>query len=279
MMKCILPKEIKMKKLLFFGWLLIPVLLFCGQITIKDSPQKGKWNFYPEKIWEIDKAGEENFGRIAELLISNHNIYVRDFENNISYIFDDKGNFIKKFAPQGNGEGQLSHYLNRFQAGDKIVLASPDKLHFFSQDGTFDHAVENNPFLRFPLYFLDENEFIYAPNFPQSPWNQNKLILHDLPSGNDKILVDFSATETNSEQAPQGPMIMIFSLTPQVKLACDGKKWYSDAMTNTKSSLQIRREISYRLSVYREKAGPPLEMKSDNISLKVKFPKKWSRKF
>jgi hypothetical protein len=160
------------------------------------------------------------------LLISNkhNNIYVRDFENNISYIFDEKGNFIKKFAPQGNGEGQLSHYLNRFLAGEKIVLAAPDKLHFFSQDGTFDHAVENNPFLRFPLYFIDENEFIYAPNFPQSPWNQKKLILFDIPSGTDKILVDFSETETNSEQAPQGPMIMIFSLTPQVRLDYEGDK-------------------------------------------------------
>jgi len=214
-----------MKKLLFFGWLLIPVLLFCGQTSIKDHPIKGEWNFHPEKIWEIDKAGEENFGRIAELLVSDkHNMYVRDFENNISYIFNKKGHFVRKLAPQGNGEGQLSHYLNRFLTGDKIVLASPDKLHFFSQEGTFDHAVENNPFLRFPLYFIDENEFIYAPNFPQSPWNQKKLIAHDIPSGNDKILVDFSEPGTESEQAPQGPMIMIFSLTPQVKFAFDGKK-------------------------------------------------------
>lgn len=214
-----------MKRILCIGWLLVPILLLCGQTSIKDHPIKGEWNFYPEKIWETEKAGDVDFGRIAELLISNkNNIYVRDFENNISYIFDEKGLFKNKFAPQGNEEGQLSHYLNRFPAGEKIVLAAPDKLHFFTQDGTFDHAVENNPFLRFPLYFIDENEFIYAPNFPQSPWNQKKLIAHDIPSGNDKILIDFSETETDNEQAPQGPMIMIFSLTPQVKLAFDGKK-------------------------------------------------------
>jgi len=243
-----------MKKILCIGWLLIPILLLCGQTSIKDQPIKGEWNFYPEKMWEIDKAGEENFGRIAELLVSNkHNIYVRDFENNISFIFDEKGDFKKKFASQGNEEGQLSHYLNRFLAGDKIVLASVDKLHFFSQEGTFDHAVENNPFLYFPLYFIDENEFIYAPNFPQSPWNQKKLIVHDIPSGNDKILVDFSETGSENKQAPQGPMIMIFSLTPQVKLAFDGKKmifgrndqykiFTADQEGNILSSFSLQRE-------------------------------------
>jgi len=214
-----------MKKILGIGWLLIPFLLLYSQTSSKDNPIKGEWKFHPEKIWEAEKAGDADFGRIAELLVSNnHTVYVRDFENNISYIFDDNGHYINKFASQGQEEGQLSHYLNRFLAGEKIVLAAPDKLHFFTQDGTFDHAVENNPFLRFPLYFIDENEFIYAPNFPQSPWNQKKLIVHDIPSGNDKILVDFSEPGTDSEQAPQGPMIMIFSLTPQVKLAFDGKR-------------------------------------------------------
>jgi len=214
-----------MKKILGIGWLLIPVLLLCGQTSVKDNPIKGEWNFHPEKIWVTEKAGDVDFGRIAELLVSNkHNIYVRDFENNISYIFDEKGHFIKKFAPQGQEEGQLSRYQNRFLSGEKIVLAAPDKLYFFTQDGIFDYAVENNLFLRFPLHFIDENEFIYAPNFPQSPWNQRKFMAHDIPSGNDKILVDFSEPETESEQAPQGPMIMIFSLTPQVKLAYTGKK-------------------------------------------------------
>jgi hypothetical protein len=215
----------KMKKILFYGWLLIPALIFSGQISMKDNPLKGEWRFYPEKIWEADKAGDDDFGRIGEILVSDKQyIYLRDFEHNISYIFNEKGHFIKKFAHQGKEDGQLSRYLNRFQAGGKIVLASPDKLHFFSQDGTFEHAVENNLFLRFPLFFISENEFIYAPNLPQSPVNEKKLVLYDIPSGNDKILVDFSETETNSENSFQGPMVMIFSLTPQVRLDYGGKK-------------------------------------------------------
>lgn len=213
-----------MKRILFYLWLLIPILIFSGQTSIKDNPSKGEWSFYPEKIWETNRAGNDDFGRIAELLVSDKQyIYVRDFEHNISYIFNDKGHFIKKFAPQGNEKGQLSRYLNRFQAGEKIVLATPDKLHFFSQDGNFEHAVENNLFLRFPLFFLNENEFIYAPNLPQSPVNEKKLVLYDIPSGKDKMLLDFSGPVTKSENSFQGPMVMIFGLTPQVRLAYDGK--------------------------------------------------------
>lgn len=223
--KSILIKEFKMRKSLFSAWLLVPVLAVSGQIPLKDKPLKGEWRFAPEKIWEIQKAGDDDFGRIAEILVSDaSDVVVRDFKKNVSYLFDSNGRFLKKFAPQGKEDGQLSFYLNRFRAGDKIVLASPDKLHVFSSRGDFERAVDNNLFLRFPLHFVSEHEFIYAPNVPRSPVNEKKLFLFDTRSGQEKLLADFSGTDTPGENAPPGPMIMIFSLTPQVRLACDGRR-------------------------------------------------------
>ena len=99
-----------------------------SQIKNKDVPQKGNWDFKPEKIWETAKAGDNEFGRIAELLVSDfepRKIYVRDFKQNISYIFDAKGRFLGSFAKQGDKKGDVSRYLNRFLAGDKIVLGTP----------------------------------------------------------------------------------------------------------------------------------------------------------
>ena len=210
-----------MKKGFLFGWLLIPVLMLSGQIPLKDQPVKGEWNFKPEKVWEISKAGDEDFGQIGELLVSDAGrVFVRDFKKNISYIFDENGRFLKAFAPQGKEAGQLPYYLNRFQAGEKIVLAAPDKLHFFSQDGVFERTVDNNLFLRFPLRFPNENEFIYAPNFPQSPVQEKKLVLVDLASGKENILADFA--DPGEGKPGPGAMLMIPSLTPQVRLACDG---------------------------------------------------------
>jgi len=204
--------------------LLVTVLTLSGQVNLKDQPAKGEWQFSPEKIWEADKAGNTDFGRIAELLVTDrNNIIVRDFERNISYIFDDQGRFVKQFAPQGSGKGQLSFYMNRFQAGDKIVLAAPDKLHYFAQDGAFVRAVDNNLFFRFPLRFLNENEFLHAPSFPQSSTHQKKLAAVDLSTGQEKTLLDFTEQAARGQNPPPTPMVIIFSLIPQVMLDDDGQ--------------------------------------------------------
>jgi hypothetical protein len=225
----------KRKTLLKLACLLIPLLTCFGQILIRDQPIKGEWHFSPEKIWEVEKAGDTDFGRIAELLVSEkENIILRDFERNVSYVFNSGGRFIKAFAAQGVGEGLLPFYLNRFQAVDKIVLAAPDKLHFFTQDGVFVRAVENNLFLHFPLRFINENEFIYAPNFTQSPVHQKKLAVFDLSSGQERIFVDFTEPEGREQKPAPLPMLMINSLIPQVQLDDDGETLFfgrSDSYT------------------------------------------------
>jgi hypothetical protein len=189
---------------------------------MKDQPARGDWRFNPERIWEVDKAGDEGFGRIGELLVSKDgHVCFRDFGRNVSYLFDGNGRFIRSFAPQGAQAGQLPRYLNRFQAADKIVLAAPDKLHYFSRDGVFERAVENDLFARFPLCYINEHEFVYAPNLPRSPVHEKRLVLSDLASGTESTLVDFSETKTEEGGATEGPMLMIPSLTPQVRVDCD----------------------------------------------------------
>lgn len=213
-----------MKKFLSCGWLFFSVLALSGQVPSSDTPVKGEWDFHPEKIWEIHQAGNDDFGKIGELLVSSKSrICVRDFQRNISYLFDESGKLIRKFAASGEGNGELSHYLNRFRAGDKIVLASPDKLHFYSPDGTFERATGNNIFQRFPLCFVSEHEFVYAPSLPMSPVNEKKLVLADIKTGLEKTLADFSGGEAPDAASSRGPMLMIPSLTPRVQLAFDGQ--------------------------------------------------------
>ena len=126
-----------MKKILWCILLLFIFFPLQSQVKNEDRPQRGNWDFKPEKVWEIKQAGTNDFGRIAELLISNQgNIYVRDFEHSISYIFDKDGQFLGSFAKQGSAEEELSRYLNRFLAEDKIVLGTPEKLVFYTEDVT-----------------------------------------------------------------------------------------------------------------------------------------------
>lgn len=220
-----------MKKLSLFLMALLISTALNSQIANDDTPQKGIWDFKPEKIWEVDKAGTNEFGNVAELLVpasnsSQGHVYMRDFQHNISYIFDDSGRFLGSFAKQGSEKGEVSRYLNRFCAGDTVVLAAPEMLHFYSANGEQIKSVDNNIFFRFPLIFLNENEFVYAPTLPQSPVNQKKLMLFDLSSGKEKPVLDFSEPKKADESSAPAPMVMIFGLTPQVRLAAYKDKIY-----------------------------------------------------
>jgi len=257
------------KTLWLVACMLAVVLTLSGQVILKDNPTKGEWAFSPEKIWEVDKAGNTDFGRIAELLVSeNGNIFVRDFERNVSYIFDaNDGRFIKSFAAQGKEAGQLPFYLNRFSAGDKVVLAAPDNLHFFTRDGAFVRAAENNLFLRFPLCFLDENRFIYAPNFPQSPIHEKKLMICDLSSGREILLVDFTEPAARGQKPAPLPMVMIFGLIPQVMLDDDGQTLFfgrSDEYTIYAAGHSGNIQTSFRLE--RQKAAASPESKRNHFT-------------
>jgi hypothetical protein len=169
----------------------------------------------------------------------------------MSYVFDDSGRFLGSFAKQGTAEGELSHYLNRFLAGRKIVLATPEHLQFYSEDGVFLTSYENNIFARFPLVFVNEREFIYAPNLPQSPVNQKNLRQFNLETGEDELVADFAQSEDKEKSHGPSPMIMIFGLTPQVRLSVCGNRMYfgrSDQYTLYAADLQGNIDFSFSLN-------------------------------
>ncbi len=258
-----------MKKTAFFLLVFLMSLTLHSQIENDDRPQKGNWDFKPEKIWEVDKAGKDDFGRIAELLVPDNehgNIYVRDFKHNVSYIFDENGRYLGSFAKQGTGEGELTRYLNRFSVEDRIVLGTPEKLNSYSEDGTFITSFENNLFLRFPLLFLNKDEFLYAPPLPRSPVSQKKLMRYNLATGEDKPVLDFSQPTNAVEPEKPAPMLMVFGLTPQVRLASDKEKicfGRSDEYTLFVADLEGNMDFSFRLN--REKKTVTKEDKTNHF--------------
>ena len=85
-----------------------------------NTPSKGQWDLQPTKIWEIHNSEQHPFDRIAEPLVTEDGyLYVRDFKNNINYIFNAEGKFEGKFARHGDGHGEISRYINRFCVDDK----------------------------------------------------------------------------------------------------------------------------------------------------------------
>ena len=127
-----------MKKL----WVVLVCGFFCfvlfADVRNDDKPIKGEWDFRPQKVWEVDKVDDVPFERPSELRASqDEKLYFHNFDRGVSYVFDKDGKLVNSFAKQGTAPSEVSRYINCFLAGDKVVVGSPDKLHFFSEQGLF----------------------------------------------------------------------------------------------------------------------------------------------
>jgi len=211
-----------MKKL--YPVLVCGLLCFFGFADVKkeDKPLEGVWDFRPQKVWEVDSVDGDIFQRPSELRANQDEmLYFHDFDRGLSYIFDSNGKFINSFAEQGAEPGEVSRYLNCFLTGDKVVIGSPEKLHFFSAKGSFIKSVPNNLFERFPLIFVSENEFLYTPQkMGQFQGEEVKIMSVDLRSAQEKMLAEFSLS-TGEKAGWAGPPIVVLGLTPQVKIGFD----------------------------------------------------------
>jgi len=205
------------------------LILVCGFLYLAefagernaDRPLEGEWDFRPQKVWELDNANDAPFGRTSELRASKDEmLYFHDFDRNISHIFDSDGILVNSFAEQGTATGEVDRYMNCFLAGDKVVIGTPGRLHFYSEHGTFIDSFENNLFERFPLLFLDENVFLYTPQEMGQPLGDIvKITSSDLRTRQEKVVTEFSVTEQVRENLP----VVILGLTPQVRIDRDPK--------------------------------------------------------
>lgn len=218
-----------MKKL----WLVLVFGFFCflafADVNNADKPLKGDWDFRPQKVWEIDNVNETSFERPSELRVSqDEKLYFHDFDRGVSYVFDREGKHVNSFAKQGTEPGEVSRYLNCFLAGDKVVVGAPDKLHFFSEEGFFLKSIPNNLFERFPLIFVNENEFLYNSRIvSDSAETRDRIIRTNLETGEETVFDEFPMT-SGEKQAQGGMSLVILGLTPQIKFGYDqnSQKFY-----------------------------------------------------
>jgi hypothetical protein len=196
--------------------------MICSHSNGSDASDATQWDFGMQKVWEIQQIGEDELLRPAEPRVADDGtLYLHDFERHVSYIIDGDGKPVGKFAPRGSDEGEVPMYLNCFPAGDHVVVCAMDKLHFFSKQGQFVKAVPNNPFVRFPLAFKNENEFWVAPGALGDIPGDLAVVTHvDLASGNETAVYEF--TRSGIEKKPTGGGVVV-GLTPQIKMGLDRK--------------------------------------------------------
>ena len=224
------------------------VLTACGGCARKSetsAPQD--WAFETEKVWELRQLGEDELLRPAEPRVADDGtLYIHDFDRHLSYIVDGDGTLVGTFAPRGSGEGEVPMYINCFPAGDHVVICALDMLHFFTREGQFVKTVPNNPFVRFPLAFKNENQFWVAPGaLGDSPGDSAVVTEIDLASGEETTVHTF--TLTADESKPTGGAL-VFGLTPQAKMGFDpeAERIYFGKNSDT---------VIYRLDAGRDQAA------------------------
>lgn len=225
-----------MKKVILLGYLLAMVTVsvyaqqadfpermgpYLGQASPDIAPEKGTWNFKQRKVWEIDKAGNEDFARPGEPRIGNQGfLYLRDFDKKFSYIFDAQGALLKKFAYEGENK-EVAKYINCFTFGENVVIGSMDKLNFYTSDGALIKSVANNIFMRFPLAFINKSEFLVAPGaLTGLPSGTAEITKVNLESGKDERFAEIKLSEEEKALPPGG---VIVGLIPQILASCDDK--------------------------------------------------------
>ncbi len=211
-----------MKTRFIFFVVLIMVSLSFAEVKNPDKPLRGEWDFNPQKIWEVNRVGDKPFERPSELRASSDEmLYFHDFDHKVSYIFNHRGEFINSFAKQGEASGEVDRYINCFTAGDKVIIGTPNKLHFYTREGTFIKSYENNLFERFPLLFVSEDEFLYSPRVGSNiAEDKVKIIRKNLKTGEEVGWDEFSMAK--GKKSPEGGMaLVILGLTPQIKMGFD----------------------------------------------------------
>lgn len=129
-----------------------------------DKPLRGEWDFAPVRVWSFDRAGADSLMRPGEPRVSRDGrLFFHDFDRHVSYIVDENGTLAGTFATAGDGPGMVSRYINCFTSDGRVIVASPDKLHFFDHDGAFVSSMPNNIFESFPLVFTSDEVFFAAP--------------------------------------------------------------------------------------------------------------------
>lgn len=211
-----------MKKVIFLTCaLLIAYPSIYAQQTGSSKPEKGTWNFNQQKVWEIEKAGNEDFGRPGEPRIGHNGIlYLRDFDKKFSYIFNAKGALQKKFAYQGENN-EVSMYLNCFTFDKNVVIGAMDKLHFYTSKGELIKSVANNIFASFPLAFMNQSEYLVGPGaLAGLPAGIAEITKINLESGTEEKFAEIKLSDDEKALPPGG---VIVGLVPQLLAAYDQK--------------------------------------------------------
>jgi hypothetical protein len=182
--------------------MVLSVLLF-SDIQNRDKPLKGQWDFRLEKVWEVDKAGEDVFGRPFTLTVAeDETIYVFDVRNNLNYIFNRDGVFMKAFGRSGQGPGEIVGQERTHLISGLLAIIGRNGIHYFSRNGEYLKTTGQDKLRRPSQIVIGEDEFIAFPlTGIGSEDGRGEVYYCNLNTDVEKKIGEFSLTQAGIGQA------------------------------------------------------------------------------
>jgi hypothetical protein len=267
--------------LFIFSFFLFPVVAG-SEVKNPDQPLKGEWDFKPEHVWTISNAGDELLARPGALLVSDDGtVYVYDPKNRKNYMFNKNGQFIKSFAGQGEGPGEVRNQGPFFLVNDKIIIPEWGRVHYFSKNGDYIKSKAFTGVQRMPSFFLDENELVLVSAVPQDePDGIGEITIQNLQSSKMTIIKKFPMFMGGTAGKGKNELHILFNgLSPIMTVGYDPvqKKIYygnSDSYLIYVTDLKGNQLNSFSFSVQRKKSKVPAAVKKERFEgLYKSFPK------
>jgi hypothetical protein len=191
-------------------------------VTNPDKPLHGRWDFAPQRLWQVTELQGQTMEVPAELrVMADGTLFLRDFPRGLSFVLDADGKFIRAVAPKGEQPGELSHYVNCFPSPGQMAISAMDALHFFDRKGNFIEALPNNIFADFPGVFLTDREFLSSSGPVYSSASGAMEIQRiRLDKGQSEVFTTIS-TEGAPEPPPPNLAIALRGVTPHIEMAFD----------------------------------------------------------
>lgn len=185
-----------MKKIYLMVIFLFMVLVLTGEVVNSDQPLEGEWNFKLEKVWEVDRIGNDVFGGPLQVLVTdNGRVVVYDSKLDVNRLFNPDGSFLTSFGKKGEGPGEIKNQAWMYAAAEKLMVPDGEKVHYFKEDGTYDRSLKK-PFGLNAVFFLNEFEFIAAPlTLFQMTGGKARISRYNLKSHEEKTITDFKVFE------------------------------------------------------------------------------------
>ncbi len=203
-----------MKKLWTVIILILLTNLLAAVVKNPDKPLKGDWDFKLQKVWEISQAGDQVLGGPGPIAVSDDGmLYVCEGSIGMHFVFDQNGKLLKSFGRTGEGPGEVRSIREMYCINDKFIIMDSGRLHYFTRNGEYIKSFVNNDEKRRPRFFLNEDEFVFAPIFRRAmPDGKGQIAKLNLKTGTETTILNFS--DSNPARMVGRGQLVIFALTP-----------------------------------------------------------------